>query len=37
MKLDNKKIESILIDENYYNIKSEEENTDNYKILYKIL
>lgn len=34
--LDNKKIESILIDENYYNIKSEEENTDNYKILYKI-
>ncbi|MGN1342478.1 MAG: LCP family protein [Bacilli bacterium] len=34
--LDNKKIESILIAENYYNIKSEEENTDNYKILYKI-
>lgn len=34
--LDDKNIESILIDENYYNIKNEEESIDNYKILYTI-
>lgn len=34
--LDTKIIESLLIDENYYNIKKEEESTDKYKILYKI-
>lgn len=34
--LDNNKIEAILLEENYYNIKTEEEEENNYKILYKI-
>ena len=34
--LDNKNIEGIVIDENYYNIKNEEDSTDDYQILYKI-
>lgn len=34
--LNNNNIDSILIDENYYNIKVEEEKENNYKILYKI-
>lgn len=32
----NNNIDAILIEENYYNIKIEEENTENYKIIYKI-
>lgn len=35
-KLDNKDISSILLEENYYNIKKEEEDISNYQILYKI-
>lgn len=34
--LTNNNIDSLLIDENYYNIKAEETSIDNYKILYKI-
>ena len=34
--LENKNIESILVEENYYNIKKEEEQIDNYQIIYKI-
>ncbi|MGN1311802.1 MAG: LCP family protein [Bacilli bacterium] len=32
----NNNIDAILIEENYYNIKIEEEDTENYKIIYKI-
>lgn len=35
-KLDKKEITSILLEENYYNIKKEEEDVNNYQILYKI-
>ena len=34
--LSNNNIDSLLIDESYYNIKTEETGTDNYKIIYKI-
>ena len=34
--LDDKKIDALLTDETYYNIKKEEEGVDNYQILYKI-
>ena len=34
--LSNNNIDSLLIDESYYNIKAEETGTDNYKIIYKI-
>lgn len=34
--LDNNTIEGILITESYYNIKKEEENTDNYKTIYTL-
>lgn len=35
-KLDKKEIPSILLEESYYNIKKEEEDVENYQILYKI-